>query len=181
MGIEIEKKYRVTTEQAAAVVKALREDGAIFIGDETEENVIYGGPPLDPVGAVVRIRKTPNGSLLTYKRRIDSEHAVKHQIEYESAIADPDEVASILTSLELEPRLIYEKRRQTWQYGEVEVVVDKLPFGDYIEIEGAIFAIAEVEMRLGMEGFEAEHETYPRLTATFGKITGGIIESRFDQ
>jgi adenylate cyclase class 2 len=179
MAIEIEKKYRVNADQLSAVIAALNEDGAILHGDEYEVNIIYGGPPLDPAGAVVRIRKTSNGSLLTYKRRIEDHHAVKQQIEYESAIADPDEVDSILTCLGLVPRLIYEKRRQTWKYLDVEVVLDELPFGTYIEIEGPMFAITEAELRLGMEDLEVENETYPRLTMRYGKLTDGIIESRF--
>ena len=179
MAIEIEKKYRVNADQFAVVIAALSEDGAVFHDDDDEVNIIYGGPPLDPAGAVVRIRKTSKGSLLTYKRRIENDLAVKQQIEYESAIADPDEVNSILTCLELVPRLIYEKRRQTWKYGEVEVVLDELPFGTYIEIEGPMFAIAEAEMRLGMEDFEVENETYPRLTMRYGTLSDGIIESRF--
>lgn len=179
MSIEIEKKYCVNAEQTAAVIVALKEDGAVLVGNVDEVNVIYGGPTLDGSAAIIRIRKTSDGSVLTYKRRIENDHAVKKQIEHESAISDPDEVASILAGLGLVPRLIYEKRRQTWKYGEVEVVIDELPFGLYIEIEGAILAIEEAEMRLGMENFEVENETYPRLTATFGNLAGGVIESRF--
>jgi len=48
-----------------------------------------------------------------------------------------------------------------------------------MEIEGAVTAIAEAEMRLGIEDFETEHETYPRLTVKHGKRIGDVTEARF--
>jgi hypothetical protein len=48
-----------------------------------------------------------------------------------------------------------------------------------MEIEGAITAIKEAEMLLGIEDLETEHETYPRLTARLGKQVGDKIEARF--
>ena len=179
MAIEIEKKYRLTVEQLAEVTAALLEDGADFVGEDEEENVIYGSPILDGTGAIVRIRNTGKRSLVTFKRRIESGLAVKKQIEYESVVADPEAVAAILLNLGLEIRLIYEKRRRTWKYGDVEVVLDELPFGLYMEIEGSVLAIAEAEMRLGIAHLAAEHETYPTLTAKFGKMNDGVAEARF--
>jgi hypothetical protein len=61
----------------------------------------------------------------------------------------------------------------------VEVVLDELPFGSFMEIEGPLTAIAEAEMLLGIEDLEVEHETYPRITARLGKLNNGIIEARF--
>ena len=57
--------------------------------------------------------------------------------------------------------------------------MDKLPFGDFMEIEGAITAIAEAEMLLDIEHFETEHETYPGLTMRLGKRNGNLVEARF--
>ena len=179
MAIEIEKKYRLTIEQLDDVTQALIEDGADFIGEDEEENVIYGSPNLDSNCAIIRIRNTGKRSVVTFKRRIESDLAIKKQIEYESVIADPEAVAAILRNLGLEIRLIYEKRRRTWKYGGVEVVLDELPFGRYREIEGSVLEIAEAEMRLGIELYVAEHETYPTLTAKFGKMNDGVVEARF--
>jgi hypothetical protein len=36
-------------------------------------------------------------------------------------------------------------------------------------------------MRLGIEDFEAEDETYPRLTLKHGKRNGEIAEARFSE
>ena len=58
-------------------------------------------------------------------------------------------------------------------------MLDELPFGDYIEIEGSITAIKEAEILLDLDAFETEHETYPRLTARLGERKGDLIEARF--
>ena len=58
-------------------------------------------------------------------------------------------------------------------------MLDTLPFGEFMEIEGSITAIKEAEMILDIEGFVAESETYPRLTARLGTMVGNVIESRF--
>lgn len=180
MSLEIEKKYRLTEEQKKFVLTALVEFSAEFLGEDTEENTIFGGGILDEKGAILRIRQTQDKTILTFKQRIQNESDVKHQIEYESEFADLDSLKKIVENLGFEPRLIYEKRRKTWRFRSVEIVVDELPFGLYMEIEGPITAIKEAEMLLDIEDLETEHETYPRLAAKFGKIKNGITESRFE-
>ena len=66
-----------------------------------------------------------------------------------------------------------------YQFKEVEIVIDELPFGLFMEIEGEFMKIVEAEMLLGIENLEAEHETYPGLTAKFGVKNGEMIEARF--
>jgi hypothetical protein len=60
-------------------------------------------------------------------------------------------------------------------------VLDELPFGDYMEIEGSITGIREAEMLLDAQDLEPELETYPRLTAKMGSIVNGVMESRFEK
>ena len=177
--VEIEKKYRLPAERRAPIENALRELGAQFVRDDFEENTIYGGDLLEGSASIVRIRRTQKRSVLTYKRRIENVSDVKQQIEYESEISDAEAVSKILLELNLEPKLVYEKRRATWKMRSVEVLLDELPFGLFMEIEGSLTAIKEAEMLLGIEDLETEHETYPRLTARLGKGTGEVIEARF--
>jgi adenylate cyclase class 2 len=177
--LEIEKKYRLTESRRDSIVTALRELGATFERDETEENTIYGGETLGAPGAIIRIRKTEHRSLLTYKRRIEDGSDVKQQVEYETEVSDADAADKIIRELQLTPRIVYEKRRSTWQFRGVEVVFDELPFGLFMEIEGSRTEIKEAELLLGIEDLETEHETYPRLTARMGTQVGGVVESRF--
>lgn len=179
MGIEIEKKYRLRPGQSQFAADALKEMGGEYIGKDLEENVIYGGDALTETGAILRIRKTQDRTILTFKKRVANESDVKHQIEYETDVADAKAIEKIVEELGLTPRLIYEKRREKWKLKETDVVLDELPFGSYMEIEGSITAIKEAELLLGIEAFETEHETYPRLTARLGTQNGDVIEARF--
>ena len=182
MGVEIEKKYRVSREQTEAVRGRLREVGAAPRGgEEFEENTIYAGPGLDPRSRVLRIRRVGGRGVFTYKERGASESAVKRHREEETEVADADALAAIIEALGYRPALVYEKRRSTYHVGGAEVVLDELPFGLFVEIEGEEEAIHEVEALLGLRAAEAEHAPYPELTAREGKERGGVVEARFER
>jgi adenylate cyclase class 2 len=180
MAIEIEKKYRLNTRQYARLSSVLEEIGAQLKGEDFEENTLYRGGVLDEKNAVLRVRKIADKTVLTYKRRIQNEFDIKQQIEHETEIADAEEIENIIENLGFIRSLVYEKRRRTWHFRQVEIVLDELPFGLFMEIEGSITAIAEAEMFLGAEAFQVEHETYPRLTAKYGRKNGELIEARFE-
>ncbi|MEO6590552.1 MAG: class IV adenylate cyclase [Pyrinomonadaceae bacterium] len=179
MAIETEKKYRLTEDQFKQMPDELKEIGAEFCGEDFEENSIYTGGVLIEQNAILRIRKTQDKTILTYKKRIQNEFAVKQQIEYETEVADREAIEKIVESLDLLKKVVYEKRRKTWRFKNVEIVLDELPFGFFMEIEGKFMEIAEAEMYIGAEDFETEYETYPRLTAKLGKQNGDCIEARF--
>jgi len=179
MTIEIEKKYRLGEADRERITRELSGLGAEFVGREFEENSIYGGAALGDQAAIIRIRKVGERTLLTYKRRVESEFAVKKQIEHEIQVSDPEATESILHELGLKRRLVYEKYRDTWNLRAVEVVLDELPFGLFMEIEGSITGIKEAEILLAIEDLDTEHETYPLLTARLGKQVGETTEARF--
>ena len=177
--MEIEKKYRLSAERRDEIIDSLTEVDAVFDGEDFEENTIYGGGPLESSGGIVRIRRTQDRSLLTFKRRVGDQSDVKRQIEHETEISDADAADKLLREFNLRPRLIYEKRRKTWRLRDAEIVLDELPFGLFMEIEGSITGIKEAEVLLGIEDLETEHETYPTLTVRFGQRVGERMEARF--
>lgn len=177
--IEIEKKYRLTAEQRDEVSQRLKEAGAEDRGEEFEENTLYGGGSLERGKSVLRLRRVGEKALLTYKERFPGDSAVKRQREEETAVEDPAAMALILDALGFKPILVYEKRRQTWLLGETEVVIDELPFGLFMEIEGEEHAIDAAEQTLGIGGLTAEHATYPHLTEEHGERVGDFTEARF--
>jgi adenylate cyclase class 2 len=180
MGVEIEKKYRVSREQTEAVRGRLSEVGAEARGgEEFEENVIYTGPGLDPRRRVLRLRRVGGRGLFTFKERDSSDAAVKRHREEETAVEDAEALAAILEALGYRPALVYEKRRSTWLVAGTEVVLDELPFGLFVEIEGEEEAIAEAEALLGLAGAQAEHSPYPDLTMREGEEKDGVFEARF--
>jgi adenylate cyclase class 2 len=181
MAIETEKKYKVDAARREEIISELKEAGAEFEREDFETNSIYGGGKLDENNAVLRIRTIESGSFLTYKKRIENQFDVKRQIEIETKCDDPAALAEIITNLGFVPRLVYEKRRQTWRFRSVEILLDELPFGLFMEIEGSITAIKEAEMILGFEDLEVEHETYPRMTLRLGGEKDGVFEARFHE
>lgn len=180
MPIEIEKKYHLTPERLGPLRQRLKEVGAE--GRETaefEENVIYTGPGLDPACRVLRLRHTGARAVFTFKERDRSGSAIKRQREEETEVSDAGAMASILEALGYRPALVYEKRRETWRLAGAEVVLDELPFGLFVEIEGEEARLLEVEKLLGLDSAEAEHAPYPELTLRHGKRRGDVVESRF--
>jgi adenylate cyclase class 2 len=181
MPIEIEKKYRLTKKQRESVLRRLPEIGAKFRGKELEENTLYGGENLDIARSVLRLRRVANYAILTYKERFPTSSSIKHQREDETRVADPGSMDAILDALGFSRALVYEKRRETWRLGKAEILIDELPFGLFMEIEGSETDIRAIERKLGIKGLRAERATYPQLALKHGIKYGNVIEARFDQ
>jgi len=179
MPIEIEKKYRLTQKQRRAIEQRMRELSITPSELEFEENTIYRGGRLDFGGCALRLRRVNGRAYLTFKRRLPTKSAIKHQEEEEVTVGNPDAMDAILQSLHFYPALVYEKRRTRWDVHKTKVVLDELPFGLFMEIEAPVRAIKRVEKILGAESLPAVMETYPRLTFKFGKKRNGIVEARF--
>lgn len=180
MPIEIEKKYRLTAERANALRARLHEVGAASArGVEFEENTLYAGAGLEPGTRILRLRRVGARALLTLKERQPSDDAIKHQREEEVEVSDAATLDAILRALGYTPALVYEKRRETWNVDDAEVVLDELPFGWFAEIEGDRDAILRVETKLGLDAATAELRTYPTLAREKGTREGDLIESRF--
>jgi adenylate cyclase class 2 len=181
VAIETEKKFRLDSKQLTKITSKLKKLGARFADEVFEENYLHRGGKLDDRGAVLRLRKVGDTSLLTYKESIRSDLDVKHKIEFETLVSDVDAMEKIIRMLGYRLSVVYEKRRRTWHLGKVEVVLDELPFGLFMEIEGTQKNIARVEKLLGIENLKAEIRGYPRLTAKYGKPRGGVMEARFQR
>jgi adenylate cyclase, class 2 len=181
MAIEIEKKYRLFKEQRVEILRRLAEMGANREGEDFEVNTLYAGESLDAERSILRLRRIGNRGILTYKERLPTSSDIKQRREDETRIDDPDAMESILKALGFTRALLYEKRRETWRLGETEIVIDELPFGLFMEIEGAEDDIRGVESKLAIKDLRTENETYPRLVLRHGTDHDGIIESRFPE
>jgi adenylate cyclase class 2 len=181
MPTEIEKKYRLTPAQRLRVEQSLKESPAVFISEDFEENTLYAGGTLDEHHSVLRVRRTRQGAVLTFKTGVDTDSGIKQRREEESRVDNAEAIESILEAVGFNRRMVYEKRRLTWNFESVEVVIDELPFGNYMEIEGPVEGIVQAEKRLRLEDLEVEHFSYPKLTMTFGKRVDDRTEARFNE
>jgi len=179
MPIEIEKKYRLVKRRRTAIEQRLRELGVTPRRVEFEENTLYRGGRIELGSCALRLRRVGARAILTFKQRLPSKSSIKHQQEEETEVANAEAAHAILTALGFRPGLVYEKRRTRWHLGRAEIVIDELPFGLFMEIEGPEKEIARVEALLGIEDLPAVRETYPMLTARLGKQRKGIVEARF--
>ena len=109
---------------------------------------------------VLRLRKD-SAIHLTYKGASDSTAEVADREELEVTVSDFDTTRSILERLGFQPLMIYEKYRTTFTYKECEIVLDQLPFGYFIEIEGS--SVAEIKETAADLGLEWEK----RITASY--------------
>jgi adenylate cyclase class 2 len=179
MPVEIEKKYRLTKTQRAEVLRHLPAIGAKRKGEEFEVNVLYTGESMDVTRSVLRLRRIGNRGVLTYKESLPARLDMKLRREEETRIDNPDAMELILQALGFTPALVYEKRRETWRLSQTEIVLDELPFGLFMEIEGSEKDIREVESKLSIKRLRAEPLSYPRLVLKHGTDHNGVVESRF--
>jgi len=180
MAIETEKKYRLDKKRLVELTAKLGELGAEFKYETFEENYLHRGGVLDELGALLRLRKTADKTLLTYKEKLGSDADFKHKIEFETVVSDVDATEAIIEKLGYKLSVVYEKHRKAWQLGNVEIVLDELSFGYYMEIEGNIEDIEKMEKKLGVRDLEPEPRGYSRLTAKYGKEKkNGVFEARF--
>ena len=186
MAIEIEKKFRLKEGQAELIIRRLKKLGAEYKGRCLEQNSLYKGGVLDGKAAFLRLRKINKSGVLTYKEQVDDvgkktkqNSDIKKKIEFETAVDDVTAMENIIEKLGYTLSICYEKKRRTYRLPGVEVVIDELPFGMYMEIEGSERGIAKMEKALDIPDLIPEPIGYPGLTIKFGKVVKGIHEAKF--
>jgi adenylate cyclase, class 2 len=118
-----------------------------------ERNVRYENAPrtLTPAGIVLRLRQDTRARL-TYKDGGTVQDGISSRYEAEVEVSDFDTMATILTKLGYIPYMVYEKYRITYELDDAEIVLDELPYGNFVEIEGDAANIERVVARLELAG-----------------------------
>ena len=181
MAIETEKKYRLGPKRLEEITQKLVDLGGVFEKEVFEVNFQHRGGEMDERGATLRLRKIGDYTVLTYKEKVKSENGAKQKIEYETNVSDVDAAEKIIEHLGYRRTAVYEKRRKYWQLDDVEIVLDELPFGLYMEIEGTEDSISGAARRLGLKDIELEPRGYPRLTIKYGRMNGDVAEAKFER
>jgi adenylate cyclase class 2 len=76
-------------------------------------------------------------------------------------VSDADAAQELLECLGYECLLRYEKYREEWKLGKARFMLDVLPFGSFLEIEGPSEAgLKEAARRLGLEWSQAFQGSY---------------------
>jgi adenylate cyclase class 2 len=143
MPLETEIKLKVSDH--AMMVERLKRAGARFIRRELETNTFLDTPDaaLMHAGSGLRVRLARD--LERGSERVVITHKgprqpgpMKIRPETEAVVSAHHDAVELLKALGYGVTLSFEKRRETWEMGDCEVVLDELPegLGKYVEIEG---------------------------------------------
>jgi adenylate cyclase class 2 len=99
---------------------------------------------------VLRLRKDEQAKL-TFKGASHEHKGVMTREEIEFVVEDFDKAKQLLESLGFTPVVFYEKFRAIYELFETHIMLDELPYGEFVEIESEnITAIKNVSDSLGL-------------------------------
>jgi adenylate cyclase class 2 len=140
LGQETEAKFYV--RDLGRVKSRLEEVGARLLQDRVlETNIRFDlpGAPLRAEGRVLRLRRDTDVRF-TYKSASQKEEGVLSREEIEFVVEDFEKARRFLEALGYQKLIYYEKYRTTYvaqpSEGFIYVMLDELPYGNFVEIEG---------------------------------------------
>jgi predicted adenylyl cyclase CyaB len=166
MAKEIEAKIALRTGEIDTIRSLLVMAGASRGSVDDEENVVFD-VKLRNERRRRRLRlRTFEGradALLTSKGPPHKTSAFKSRDEFEVMVHNGECARELLQQLGFRPRVAYHKLREHWHVGDTIVALDRLAFGDYLEIEGEEEAIHSTLSMLGLANRPHVCEGYARL------------------
>jgi adenylate cyclase, class 2 len=160
---EIEAKFYV--RRLAEIEKRLQQLGANLIQPRTQEtNWRFDTPQGDlrRDGRALRLRRD-QGVHLTYKGQSENQSGALSRREIEFSASDLDSARKFLEALGYDVVFIYEKYRTTYSLSprptviskspkghDIHFMLDELPYGNFVEIEGESDALEPAAMELGL-------------------------------
>ena len=150
-----------------------------------ERNVRYenANHTLSQNGIVVRLRQDYR-TRLTYKGPAQVADGIVQRYEAEVEVSDFDAMNAILRGLGYQQDMMYEKYRTTYELDECEIVLDEMPYGNFVEIEGDSAAIERVIKTLDLSSAKRYQNSYTGLFKTVKQNLGlkfrDLIFEHFD-
>ncbi len=161
---EIEVKF-IVDDVATIRQRIIGLEASLHRPKTYEDNWCFDTPDqrFQQADQLLRLRRD-HRVLLTYKEpplTADSEFKVRQ--EYEIEVSDFDQARALVEKLGFSPSLRYEKYRETFRYGETEILLDETPLGVFVEIEGTRSSIDAITNQLELDDAN-------RITASYGDI-----------
>jgi len=167
----IESEIKLRVDSAEAVRGLLSGIGAALVRPRYfEDNQLFddAASSLASGGSILRLRRTPEGGVLTYKAPQAGPEGIKSRHEIELAVPDPSALEAILLTLGYRKAFRYQKYRETFGWDGVEIVVDETPIGTFMEIEGDVENIHAAAEALGFARSDYIAESYVGLFSNSG-------------
>jgi adenylate cyclase, class 2 len=163
-GQETEAKFYV--RDLSRVSSRLDELGARLVQQRIlETNIRFDlpGAPLRAEGRVLRLRRD-TGTKFTYKSASTNEQGVLSREEIEFGVDDYEKAKRFLEALGYQKLVYYEKYRTTYESNEALIMLDELPYGAFVEIEGStVEAIRAMADQLDLQWNTAVATSYNAL------------------
>ena len=134
---ELEVKYHVN--DLSSCQERLQDlDGVLVKPRILERNFRFDTPDgeLTKQEQVLRLRQD-DAAKVTYKGPSFDEQGARLRQEYEFTVSDFQAAHKLFEALGFQIFMLYEKFRTTYRLDNVEIVLDEMPYGDFLEIEGS--------------------------------------------
>lgn len=163
-GQEIEAKFYV--QDLDLIKNRVQELGAYLTQERVlETNLRFDLPDgrLRARGRVLRLRRDTEVRL-TYKGGSQNDQGVLSREEIEFVVEDFEKARQFLEALGYHKLVYYEKYRTIYQLHETSIMLDELPYGNFIEIEGnSVESIRDFADRLHLDWAAAIPTSYHAL------------------
>lgn len=135
--LEIEVKFHLA--QPEALHRHLADLGAVAQPNIFERNLRFedSNHTLKANQKLLRLRRDESCRLTFKSRPLPMDTECKVYRELEVTVSDFDAMQAILTAMGFHAVQTYEKWRQKYAWQEVELCMDTMPYGSFLEIEGA--------------------------------------------
>lgn len=186
-GQETEAKFYV--RDLNRIKRQLEALGAQLVQERVlEQNIRFDlpGARLRAEGRVLRLRRDTQARI-TYKGPSTKQKGVLRREEIEFVVEDFEKARRLLEALGYEKLVYYEKYRTTYSLeppvdgvhssgGPVYLMLDELPYGEFVEIEGeSVEAIQAVASRLQLSWETAIATSYTALFERVRKSRSGNL------
>lgn len=176
--MRVEKQLEVEVKFLVADLPAFRErliaaGGMLQKERVFERNIRFDTPDnkLLKKGELLRLRQDA-AVRVTFKGEVvetfQSEAKVRE--EFEVSVNDFDTTAQIFERLGFDPVQVYEKYRETFVLDGIEIVLDEMPYGDFVELEGEEVAIKMAATDLGLAWSKRINNNYLGLMADLKRV-----------
>lgn len=173
MARETELKF--PDADLVSVRQRLQSHGAHYCCRHFERNLVFDSPKrsLRRDGILLRLREA-DGTLLTLKRPPEGGEKPGFKVfdELETLVQDASVLRGILEALGYGVVFAYEKLREEWRLEDCLVCLDRLPFGDCVELEAEPEAIEACAPLLGLDLGKGSVATYHQLNREYRKTAG---------
>jgi adenylate cyclase class 2 len=158
---ELEVKYHVN--DLSRCQERLQDLGAVLVKPRIlERNLRFDTPggELTKKEQVLRLRQD-DAAKVTYKGPSMDEQGARLRQEYEFSVSDFQAAKKLFEALGFHVFMLYEKFRTTYRFEGVEIVLDEMPYGEFLEIEGPdAEGITAVSRSLGLDWERRVMESY---------------------